>query len=158
MSLPSSFLLFPSDPYIYPHTDSANKISINFYLKTHDAVTAFYNVKRALSSLTFGSKIEGQTDGSIYDENSLVKINEFTAKDGQVWILNTRRIHSVKMKMTGKQPLYLPKLLLTFIVCFGRNRFLLFRFIILNHLPANYNLLILRACIYAMCRWGCRSN
>lgn len=93
-------LFYHLDPYIYPHTDSMNKISINFYMKTHDAVTSFYNVKRGFSLLSLGSKIEGQTDGRVFEEDSLFKINEFTAKDGDVWILNTKRVHSVRMPGT----------------------------------------------------------
>jgi hypothetical protein len=80
-----------TSPYIPPHTDSKVNCVINIYLDTNDAVTTFYKVNKECNTI----KIANQTDGSIFDENSLEKIYQFKAKPNEVWILDIKQPHSV---------------------------------------------------------------
>lgn len=86
-------------PFIPPHTDSDVGVSVNFYVITHGAVTSFYNPRKGARR----KLIEGQTDGGIWEEEESDKIHSFTAKDKEVWILNTKRVHSVRMVQTEEE-------------------------------------------------------
>jgi hypothetical protein len=78
---------------ILPHIDSDIETVINYYIKTSDATTHFWKLKENTNATSF--KISNQTDGCIYSMDNLEHIFEFDAKDGDIWMLNVKEIHSV---------------------------------------------------------------
>jgi hypothetical protein len=84
--------------YIPPHTDSYINCVINIYIDTNDATTIFHLPKKNYQNKSF--KIKNQTDGNIFDKNSLEKICSFKAKPNDIWLLNVKLPHSVISKNT----------------------------------------------------------
>jgi hypothetical protein len=78
---------------ILPHTDSDVKTVINYYIKGANAVTHFWKLKPDIIDNKL--KMDNQTDGSIYDLNTLKHNYSFKAKNNEYWILNVKEIHSV---------------------------------------------------------------
>lgn len=76
-----------------PHTDTGINVTINLYLRTDDCITQFYKFKNANPKV---NQVENQTNGFIFDENDLEKEHNFMAEDGDVWVLDVSRPHSVK--------------------------------------------------------------
>ena len=77
---------------VYPHTDSGIGVSVNFYLNTTDESTNFYELNTASPKLT---KLENQSNGSVFDIADLNKVCSFKAHGGDVYALNVSKIHSV---------------------------------------------------------------
>ena len=74
-----------------PHTDSGILTTVNFYVETANGVTKFFNRTNA----TVGKKLHNQTDGSIFDKESLEVHSSFCANSGDIYVLNVKEIHSV---------------------------------------------------------------
>ena len=74
------------------HTDSHDRAVINFYIQPDGCVTQFYKLLSEQPSL---SQIKNMTDGHIFKEAELEKVGEFTAKPNDVYLLNTKAVHSV---------------------------------------------------------------
>lgn len=85
-------LMVISSNFIMPHTDSDRKASINFYIKTNNEHTVFFNKKTDVEDK---EKVKRQTNGFVYKLNDLIPFEEFIATDGDVFILDTTRIHAV---------------------------------------------------------------
>jgi len=79
--------------YIRPHTDSDRKVGINFYIKSNNAITKFFNIKAGAKILH--EQVIGQTNGVVYKEVDLVSAGTFIAKPGEIWILDVSKTHSV---------------------------------------------------------------
>lgn len=79
-------------PYIPPHTDSYRKVGINFYIKTDNAITRFFE-KRSDNIET--TQVKGQSEGYVFREIDLELKDTFVANDNEVWILDVSNIHSV---------------------------------------------------------------
>jgi hypothetical protein len=77
---------------IPPHTDSGIEAIVNFYIKTVGCVTQFYKLKNNIASTM---QIENQTDGFIYDINDLEETESFIAEDGDAYLLDVSKPHSV---------------------------------------------------------------
>lgn len=77
---------------IPPHTDSGIEAIVNFYIKTDRCITQFYKFKTDNAKTM---QIENQTDGFIYDVNDLDETNSFIAEDGDAYLLNVSKPHSV---------------------------------------------------------------
>jgi hypothetical protein len=75
-----------------PHTDSRIKTCINFYIKTENARTIFYE---PISSKLDKFQVANQTDGFVYDAKNLQEVTSFTAQPGDAFVLNVTKIHSV---------------------------------------------------------------
>lgn len=78
---------------IPPHTDTEIITTINFYIKTDNCKTVFFE-PIVENPRTF--QIENQTDGYIFVEEDLREIDSFVAKDNEVWVLDVKKIHSVE--------------------------------------------------------------
>ena len=76
----------------YPHTDSGIGVTVNFYMNTTDEATNFYELNTSTPRLT---KLENQTNGSVFSLSDLQKVCSFTARSGDVYALNVSKIHSV---------------------------------------------------------------
>ncbi len=85
-------LMIITNDNIQAHTDSNVKTVINIYIETGEAVTHFYKEKHTKTRLF---KIEGQTDGNIYDMADIEEIYRFKAEKYDTWLLNVSMIHSV---------------------------------------------------------------
>ena len=79
---------------IPPHTDSGILATINCYVETSGCVTRFWQLKKDQEPVT--SKIANQTNGAIFDEACLESAAEFTAADGESWLLDVTKPHSVE--------------------------------------------------------------
>lgn len=77
---------------IPPHTDSNISATINFYIKTDNCLTQFYSLKTDSPTT---SKIENQTNGSIFGIIDLNKEDSFLAKPSEAWLLDVSKPHSV---------------------------------------------------------------
>lgn len=75
-----------------PHVHTDESCVINIYEKASNAKTVFYEGKIGI--------LDGvaQDNGNKYylvDPNLLTEIEDFTAQDGDVWLLNTKQPHAV---------------------------------------------------------------
>ena len=95
------FLMEINSNYIPPHTDSGTNTVINIYIDTNDATTIFYLPKKKYQQNIHTIKIKNQTNGNIFDKDSLEKMCSFKAKPNDIWILNVRLPHSVISKNTN---------------------------------------------------------
>ena len=77
---------------IPPHTDSGIKSTINFYIKPNDCLTQFYKFKTDRPK-TY--QVENQSDGFVFSENDLQKVDSFVAKATESWVLDVTQPHSV---------------------------------------------------------------
>ena len=78
--------------YIPPHTDSGINSVIKYYITTENCTTQFYEKKE---DIVDHYQIENQTDGYLYNLKDLTLGPSFTAKPGDVYLLNVSKIHSV---------------------------------------------------------------
>lgn len=83
---------------IKPHTDSDRLVAINFYIKPNNAITMFWEAKENLQNI---DKVNGQTNGYVYNTQDLIFKHKFVAEPNSVYILDVSKIHSVYM--TGKE-------------------------------------------------------
>ena len=81
------------DCIIPPHTDTEILTSINFYLRTEHCITTFYKLKVDTPRT---AQVKNQTNGHIYYEEDLIEVDNFIAKDFEVWLLDVSKIHGVK--------------------------------------------------------------
>ena len=72
-----------------PHTDSNAKTVINFYIKSGNYKTAFYDGE----SETY--QVKNQTNGKVFNKNGLQENCSFVAKDGDIYCLDVDKIHGV---------------------------------------------------------------
>lgn len=79
-------------PYIPPHTDSYRKVGINFYIKTDNATTKFFE-KRSENIAT--TQVKGQVEGHVFNELDLILKDTFVSNDNEIWILDITKIHAV---------------------------------------------------------------
>jgi hypothetical protein len=77
---------------IPPHTDSGIQSTINFYIRTDDCLTQFYQLKTTTPTTT---QVDNQTDGHIFDVADLTETNAFVAEPNTAWLLDVTKPHSV---------------------------------------------------------------
>jgi hypothetical protein len=77
---------------IPPHTDSGIEAIVNFYIKTNNCKTQFYEFKTS-DPKTF--KLPTQRDGSIFDEDNLNETGSFISQDGDAYLLDVSQPHAV---------------------------------------------------------------
>lgn len=79
---------------VLPHKDHDCACKINFYIKASDAKTVFFE-----DSSENGYSYKNNGKNNMYDIklNRLKRSEMFVAKDGDVYLLNTSKIHSVIM-------------------------------------------------------------
>ena len=75
-----------------PHTDSKILSTINIYLKSDNCKTIFYEIVTNSPQTT---QVKNQTNGKMFDLNSLKSIGEFVAKNNEAWLLDVSIPHSV---------------------------------------------------------------
>lgn len=76
---------------ILPHIDSGVNTVINFYLRAGGYVTDFNRPIEGASVF----KLNNQTNGYIINFNQVSVVDSFTARDGDVYILDVTKLHSV---------------------------------------------------------------
>jgi hypothetical protein len=78
--------------YAPPHTDSGILMTVNYYIKTADAVTKFWKTNDSTTHI----KLSAESDGFIYDEKTLDFNGSFKANQYDAWALKVKDIHSVE--------------------------------------------------------------
>ncbi len=78
---------------IPPHTDSDIEAIVNFYIKTDKCITQFYYPNDNLDAVAEG--VDTQTDGAVFHEGHLKKSVRFMAHDGDAYLLDVSKPHSV---------------------------------------------------------------
>ena len=89
---------------LLPHIDSALKTTINFYIRTDNCRTVFYEAKDNSEIWDPGTIIKksGQkTDEiayvtNVYQLSDVNEIGSFIAKDNDAWLLDVSKIHNVE--------------------------------------------------------------
>lgn len=76
-----------------PHIDNKITSNINFYINTDNCQTKFY---KPLVEQLDTQKLSTQTNGRLYDPQQLDTVGSFTAQDGDVYLLDITKIHSVE--------------------------------------------------------------
>jgi len=77
-----------------PHTDSKILTTINFYIKSGNAITTFYDV---VSTNPTTTQITNQTNGKMFYIDDLVVASEFVANDFDIYVLDVTKPHSVQL-------------------------------------------------------------
>ena len=76
-----------------PHIHTDEQCVINFYRNTSGEVTSIYEGNIEI----YDGDLEDKGNGYyLVNPKFLLKTEEFTAKDGDVWLLNTKQPHSVE--------------------------------------------------------------
>jgi len=75
-----------------PHTDSMSKTVINFYIKTDNCTTQFYNKKVEAPRQ---HQIPNQTNGFMFDLEDLIPTDSFIAEEGDAYVLDVTTPHAV---------------------------------------------------------------
>lgn len=75
-----------------PHTDSGIQTTINFYIRTDNCRTQFYQLKTDTPKTR---QVDNQTDGHIFDNNDLAETESFVAESGSAWLLDVSQPHGV---------------------------------------------------------------
>jgi hypothetical protein len=86
------------------HTDTEIITTINFYIKTDNCRTVFFE---PIVEEPRKFQIKNQTDGYIFNEEDLKEIDSFVAKDNEVWVLDVKKIHSVQGNPTLRKAITL---------------------------------------------------
>jgi hypothetical protein len=71
------------------HTDSNAKTVINFYVKSGSYKTVFFDGKSE------SYQVANQTNGKVFNRDSLIEDCSLVAHDGDAFCLNVERIHAV---------------------------------------------------------------
>ena len=87
-----NFMIINSD--VIPYTDSDINVVINYYIDTAEAIELFW--KEIPDIQIEKDKLEGQTNGFIYNRRTLMVDNVFISKKNDIWLLDTSKIHSVE--------------------------------------------------------------
>lgn len=84
---------------VHAHQDTGCKTAINYYLKSGNAITRFYDNSN-------GKKIKnylGYNVNQAYDRNSLNFAGSFNAKDLDTYIIDTQKVHDVHQPLNSKR-------------------------------------------------------
>jgi hypothetical protein len=83
--------------YIGPHMDHGPKCVLNWYYNSNDCIT-YFHVKKPNAK---GIVLAGETEPNVFYSHEVTKVNEFTAKDNEAYLLNVSEIHSVLSNQEG---------------------------------------------------------
>ena len=86
-------LLMSINRDVPPHTDSGILATINLYVTSGNCETVFYRPKP--EGGVIAEKLPNQTNGAIFDINSLDRAASFMATDGESYILDVTHPHGV---------------------------------------------------------------
>jgi hypothetical protein len=75
-----------------PHTDDGITSVINYYIKTGNATTHFWE----RDEKTVSTKLACQQKAAVYDEKTLIHKDSFQCNVNDIYVLNVNKIHSVK--------------------------------------------------------------
>ena len=81
-----------------PHTDSKILSTINIYLKPDNCKTRFYEI---ITDSPKTTQVANQTNGKLFDKESLKVIGEFVAEKDDAWLLDVTTPHSVTSTETS---------------------------------------------------------
>jgi hypothetical protein len=85
--------------HLLPHIDHLISACANYYLKTSESTTHFYNRKPS----GMGFVYPGRQSANIFTLDQVDKVTEFKANDGELYLLDVSNIHSVETPKPGKR-------------------------------------------------------
>jgi hypothetical protein len=88
---------------IPPHVDNVIRCAINIYVESRGATTSFWK-PRGESRKTW--RLSNQSDGHQLDPADLEWLASFSAKDGDIWLLDVKCPHSVALLEEGLRTAY----------------------------------------------------
>ena len=77
---------------ILPHVDSGIKTAINIYISAGGYTTSYHKPKAGAKPF----RLANQTNGGCYNFEDVETLDSFTAVDGDVYVLDVSRLHSVQ--------------------------------------------------------------
>jgi hypothetical protein len=80
-----------------PHIDHGVTTALNYYIESLDAVTSFYELKENNTGYIY----PGRTTANIFDIDQVIKLDSFTAKNNETFLLDVSKIHSVENTRIG---------------------------------------------------------
>jgi hypothetical protein len=96
---PTNTYLIQATAQLRPHRDDHNLTSMNYYIKPQGLVTNFWQPKenaRRIKQIKYNSyNSEYETVELGYVRDDLILVDTFTATENEVYLLDTREIHSV---------------------------------------------------------------
>lgn len=90
----------PGPGLLNPHRDHGATTVANFYFDSNGSTTSFYRAKSGAGSLNYQGSASVQ-DHNIYDLDDLDEVCNFTAHDGDCYLLNVSEIHGVYSPNAG---------------------------------------------------------
>lgn len=87
--------IIEADNLLIPHIDINRLTAINFYIDTHDAITTFYNNPSQSFRTPQGN--------DIFDPDWITSQSSFSARKGDVYLINVAQIHGVS-NLTRSKP------------------------------------------------------
>ena len=85
--------------HLLPHIDHLISACANYYLKTSESTTHFYNIKPN----GMGFVYPGRQSANIFTLDQVDKVTDFKAVDGDMYLLDVSNIHSVETPKPGKR-------------------------------------------------------
>jgi hypothetical protein len=83
--------------FLRPHIDHAISCCVNFYIQSNSCTTHFYEAHAGATR----ERYNGKTSSNLYDVNDLTEVSSFLAGDGDCYLLDVSKIHSVSIPKVG---------------------------------------------------------
>lgn len=83
--------------HLLPHIDHNLSACLNYYIQTGNSTTHFYTLKKD----GMGFVYPGRQTANIFTLDQVDKVTDFTADDGDTYLLNVSNIHSVETPKPG---------------------------------------------------------
>lgn len=87
----------PTGGHLLPHIDHNVSAVLNYYINCANSTTHFYKIK----TNGMGFVYPGRASANIFTLDQVDKVCDFTAKDGDMYMLNVSEIHSVETPKPG---------------------------------------------------------
>ena len=98
-------LMIISGPSIPPHIDDSVLMTMNFYMETNNAYTYFYQIKDNITP-NIKTLPAQKTTGKIFTIEDLEIVSQFKANQGEVYLLDVSKIHSVSAETLSYREAY----------------------------------------------------
>ena len=98
-------LMIISGSNIPPHIDDSVLVTMNFYMETNNAHTYFHQLKNNITP-NIKTLPEQKTTGKIFTIEDLEIVSQFKAIQGEVYLLDVSKIHSVISETPSNREAY----------------------------------------------------
>jgi len=79
---------------VRPHIDHRRSVALNYYFESGNCITRTYSLKE--NALMLAEKHNDGLSHNIYRDEDLIENGSFVAEDGDAYLLNVSKIHSVE--------------------------------------------------------------